>query len=94
MSYTPPSQKSNHQQVGFMIDINDMLYVSNIYHASDINFFLTPKGVLSFNDELNISKNEMADIKMLIPTYTHLLGSPLWDRYWQLLRYFRTNRWP
>ncbi|HGJ5881575.1 MAG TPA: two component system sensor kinase [Arsenophonus nasoniae] len=75
MSYTQPSQKSNHQQVGFVIDINDMLDVSNIYHASDINFFLTPKGVLSFNNELNISQKEMSDIKMLMPTYTHLLGS-------------------
>ena len=75
MSYSPLSQKSNQQQVGFVIDINDMLDVSNIYHASDMNFFLTPKGVLSFNHQLDISKNEMADIRMLIPTYTHLLGS-------------------
>ncbi|MBN3491984.1 two component system sensor kinase [Vibrio neptunius] len=51
LSYTLNPEDERARQVGFAIDIKDVVTVSNVYSKGDQNLFLTPKGVIPFHGQ-------------------------------------------
>ncbi|WFB46663.1 two component system sensor kinase [Vibrio coralliilyticus] len=51
LSYTLNPEDEMARQVGFAIDIKDVVTVSNVYTKGDQNVFLTPEGVVPFHGQ-------------------------------------------
>ncbi|GLT19979.1 histidine kinase [Vibrio zhanjiangensis] len=88
LSYTLEPKNNLARQVGFAINIEDVLTVSNVYAKDDINLFTTRNDIVPVFGQTDLDETIKQELKQFVSSKREILGVTSSDKLSQLNDYY------